>query len=108
MDNWVKQARKGLLDYVLLRCISERPVYAFEIAQRVEQMGFDVSAGTVYPALSRLRAERWVTVRMEESKLGAPRKYYSITPLGKARMAAMAELLKPMVTSLNTLLVGEQ
>lgn len=107
LDNWVKQARKGLLEYVLLRCIAEQPMYAYEIAKRVERSGFDVTAGTVYPALSRLRAECWVAVDVEESKLGAPRKYYSITQLGKERLVVMTELLRPMVAGLETLLKGD-
>lgn len=53
----------------------------------------DASFGAIYPALSRLEADRLVTVR-EEAQTGKPaRKVYSITDAGRAALveALMAE-----------------
>lgn len=103
-QNWLKQARKGLLEFVLLKTIEREPAYAFELLQTVDALGFDVTAGTVYPALSRLRADGAVRVTLEESSAGPPRKYYSLTAPGRKRLDAMERLLAPMVDGLNTLL----
>lgn len=104
IQNWLKQARKGILEFVLLKTIGRQDAYAFELLQAVEKLGFEVSAGTVYPALSRLRADGSVSVTLEESSAGPPRKYYSLTGAGRKRVAAMERLLAPMVTGLNSLL----
>jgi PadR family transcriptional regulator len=61
--------------------------------------GFDVSratglpSGTVYPALRRLEAARFVTSAWEDHALAQqaqrpPRKYYEITASGKKALAA--------------------
>jgi PadR family transcriptional regulator, regulatory protein PadR len=108
IQNWVKQTRKGLLEYVLLRTVARGPVYAYELTDIVARLGFDVSPGTVYPALTRLRSEGWVGVRLEESSLGPPRKYYSITDHGVERLEEMTRLLRPMIAGLEKLIEEER
>jgi PadR family transcriptional regulator PadR len=57
------------------------------VVQRVHGLGItDISAGTVYPALSRLEREQWLASRLVPSSGGPARKYYRLTPAGYAAL----------------------
>ena len=42
-----------------------------------------VVEGTLYPLLTRLKNDGYLSYRWEESLQGPPRKYYELTPEGK-------------------------
>ncbi len=65
--------------------------YGYQIAQGLtETAGLAVGEGTIYPLLSRLQREGLVESRWRESPAGPPRKYYRLTPTGRAVLAAKA------------------
>jgi DNA-binding PadR family transcriptional regulator len=68
----------------------------------------DASYGSIYPALARLSADGYVTVR-EETQPGRPaRKIYSITPTGRAALLdALSEPPGPDVFRARFLLVAK-
>ena len=77
------QLLKGVLSLLLLHLLAERESYGYEIVQRLHGIGLtDVATGTVYPALSRLEKERWLSARLVASAEGPARKYYRPTPAG--------------------------
>jgi len=43
----------------------------------------DIADGTVYPILRKLKSEGILTTYMQEESGGPPRKYYSLTKLGR-------------------------
>lgn len=90
-DNWTVQLRKGVLELCVLSAIGARDdVYGYELVQElVGARGLDVSEGSVYPLLSRLRKQGVVETRLVESAEGPARKYYRLSALGRARVAAM-------------------
>jgi PadR family transcriptional regulator PadR len=63
-----------------------------------------ITEGTVYPLLSRLKAEGLLESEWEEAEAGHPRKYYRLTPAGRRRVAAMGEIWSRFSASLNRLL----
>lgn len=86
-DNWVTQLRKGMLELCILRAVGKEPLYGYDIVKRLGDVdSLVVSEGTVYPILSRLKAEGLLETTIEESQSGPPRKYYRLTPAGR-RMA---------------------
>lgn len=90
-DNWTVQLRKGVLELCVLSAIGNNEAcYGYALVRSlVSTPGLDVSEGSIYPLLSRLRKQGVVETRLEESGSGPARKYYKLTALGKARHAAM-------------------
>ena len=90
MHRWITQLRKGLLEYLLLNILNQKESYGYEIIQQLNTFeGMDVTESTVYPILARLNKEGLAQVRKSSSPDGPPRRYYSLTARGKARVAQM-------------------
>jgi len=93
-DNWTVQARKGLLDMCILRALTGKERYGYELVKTlVDVPGLGLTEGTLYPLLSRLRLQGLITARLEESPEGPARKYYTLTKEGRKTMATMNEYL---------------
>jgi PadR family transcriptional regulator PadR len=93
-DNWIVQARKGLLDYCVLSALAEKECYGYELVHSLTEVpGLGVTEGTVYPLLSRLRLQGLVKTRLEESKEGPARKYYVLSADGRAALRLMQDYM---------------
>ena len=100
------QLLKGTLDGALLLVISNGETYGYEIATKLEAMGFlSIAAGTIYPILQKLEREGYISSKMSKSSDGPKRKYLTLTEEGKLRLqtflvdwseliSAMANLIK--------------
>ena len=83
-DSVLTQLRKGTVDYCVLACLRSGAAYGLEIAERLgEGKVLFASGGTLYPLLSRLRQQGWVTTTLEPSPVGPPRRYYHLTDTGE-------------------------
>jgi PadR family transcriptional regulator PadR len=88
----ISQLRRGVLEYCVLSLLSDEPVYGFDLVRRLGSIdGMVTSEGTIYPLLSRLRREGWVTTSWAESEAGPPRRYYSITPDGDRALTTFTD-----------------
>ena len=86
------QLRRGVLEYCVLCLLVDEPLYGFDLVRRLGDVdGLVTSEGTIYPLLSRLRREGWVTTTWAESESGPPRRYYSVTPRGLHALASFAD-----------------
>ena len=86
------QLLKGVLSLLLLRLLTDRESYGYEVVQRLHELGLvEVLEGTVYPALARLEREGKVTTRLVPSPGGPARKYYLPTNLGHTALAEGTE-----------------
>lgn len=74
---------RGVLDLCLLASLQDRPVYGYELSQRMGRAGLQMSAGSTYPLLARLEKAGAVSTEMRPSDSGPPRKYYSLTDRGR-------------------------
>jgi transcriptional regulator len=80
----------GTVEMLILDVISHDSTYGYEIAQQVlgRSSGyFQLTEGSLYPALHRLERQRLVSAYWEEIA-GRRRKYYRLTPAGKKALAA--------------------
>ena len=76
----------------MLALLAEEPRYGFDLVRTLSSVdGMVVNEGTIYPLLSRLKREGYVATRWAESEAGPPRKYYSLTPTGRAALEAFVE-----------------
>ncbi len=89
IDQKLSPLRKGLLEFVVLKIISGTTVYVADILKRLAGTEFATQEGTLYPLLSKLRREGLVDYEWQESEAGPPRKYYRLTPAGKAQLAEL-------------------
>jgi PadR family transcriptional regulator PadR len=83
---------RGVLDLCLLALLADGEAYGYELARRLEALGFGpVPGGSLYPAL--LRRERLGHLRAEwrAGEGGPGRKYYVLTDAGRAALAREAE-----------------
>ncbi|HPG33956.1 MAG: PadR family transcriptional regulator [Lentimicrobiaceae bacterium] len=81
-ESTIAQMRKGVLEMCVLAAISSREAYASDILVRLKDSHLIVVEGTLYPILTRLKNDGFLSYRWEESTSGPPRKYYTITPAG--------------------------
>jgi PadR family transcriptional regulator, regulatory protein PadR len=88
IGNWESQVRKGMLDFIILLCLQKREYYGYELIKAIKAAAeLDISEGTIYPLLNRLKNESLISSRWEEKDSGLPRKYYGITDKGRAALA---------------------
>ena len=106
--NPLSQMRRGVLEYCVLSLLVEDSRYGFDLVRRLGDVdGMVTSEGTIYPLLSRLRREGWVTTTWVESEAGPPRRYYAITPAGRRALRAFAEEWRRFRDAVDQLLSGE-
>ncbi|WP_412747804.1 PadR family transcriptional regulator [Krasilnikovia sp. M28-CT-15] len=78
-----------MLSLLLLHLLAEHESYGYEVVQRLQGAGFaDVLEGSVYPALARLQREGRVETRLVPSPSGPARKYYRLSPAGRAALTS--------------------
>lgn len=83
-DEMDKEMLKGSVDLLLLSLINQRDLYGYEITKMLKQLSedsYEMSEGTLYPALKRLERKEWIESYWSESSVGR-RKYYRITEPG--------------------------
>ena len=103
-DNWIVQARKGLLDMCILRTLAGKERYGYELVKTlVDVPGLGLTEGTLYPLLSRLRVQGLVTSRLEESSEGPARKYYALSADGRKVLGLMEAYMDKLNEGTQTL-----
>jgi PadR family transcriptional regulator PadR len=95
--------RKGLLEFVLLKIVSSDKVYVADMLARLKDTEFVTQEGTLYPLLSKMRRDGLVDYEWQESDAGPPRKYYHLTPRGKAQLAELNDYWTALNTTLGAL-----
>lgn len=76
------QYKKGVLELCVLSLLKSQDRYGYEISEYLAKH-IDIADGTVYPILRKLKNEGLLTTYLQEESGGPPRKYYSLTSLGK-------------------------
>ena len=76
------QCKKGVLELCVLSLLKKRDHYGYEISDYLSNR-VDIADGTVYPILRKLKSDGMLTTYLQEESGGPPRKYYSLTSLGR-------------------------
>ena len=82
IENTQSQMRKGILEYCILSILKNGEAYPSDIIEKLKKAKLIVVEGTLYPLLTRLKNANLLEYRWEESSVGPPRKYYSLTEEG--------------------------
>lgn len=100
------QLKKGVLEMCVLSLLSERDYYGFELVSLIPPE-INMSEGTVYPLLKRLKDGGLLTTYWAESTEGPPRKYYKISEEGRVTCQKMRREWGEFFTAVNTFLSKE-
>ena len=101
IENTTAQMRKGVLEFSILSILKNGEAYPSDILLRLKKANLIVVEGTLYPLLTRLKNAELLTYRWEESKSGPPRKYYTLTPAGKAFQKELETAWKELVKAVK-------
>lgn len=104
LENAQAQMRKGILEYCILLTIARGDAYASDILKNLKEENMIVVEGTLYPLLSRLRADKLLEYEWQESKAGPPRKYYRLTDKGKKMLEQLNSTWNGLSKSINALI----
>ncbi|GAA3131139.1 PadR family transcriptional regulator [Planomonospora alba] len=84
---------KGVLDLLVLASLAEGENYGYEIAKTLAESGLgQIKGGTLYPVLNRLEEAGLVTAEFRATDRGPGRRYYTLTPQGRATLAEQGGL----------------
>ena len=100
------QLKKGALELCVLALLARSESYAYEIASALAA-GVGMGEGTIYPLMRRMQDDRLVETRLAESNSGPPRKYYRLTPAGRAAFAVQKREWRTFTDAVDKLL-GER
>ena len=103
VENAKAQMRKGILEYCILLLLEKKDAYASDIITRLKENDLIVVEGTLYPLLTRQKNSGLLSYRWEESTQGPPRKYYTITEIGRAYLKEMDKSWNELVDTINAL-----
>ncbi len=105
-----RELKRGTLELILLRLLSERPMYGYELISTLEQRGgeqFQLKEGTLYPVLYRLENDGFIEAKWETLERGVPRKYYRLTKAGGKELESLTREWQEFSAAVNQLLGGE-
>jgi PadR family transcriptional regulator PadR len=109
--SFAKELKRGTLEMILLRLISDRAMYGYEIAAALERRGgslFKLKEGTLYPVLYRMERAGYIEARWETLERGVPRKYYRLTRPGAKFLEARIAEWKDFSAAVERLLEKEK
>ena len=91
-----KEFVRGFVKLYALWRASRAEVFGLEILREMNELGFTLSPGTVYPALHKLRSEGDVSVRRAIVN-GKVRQCYRLTPKGRRELREVKSRLRVLV-----------
>ncbi|MDO5040950.1 MAG: PadR family transcriptional regulator [Peptoniphilus sp.] len=101
------QFKKGVLELLVLSLLTKRDMYGYELVENISDH-INISEGTIYPLLRRLKNDGYVTTYLEESSSGPPRKYYRLTGDGLHSQEGQLREWKDFVESVDYILRSKQ
>lgn len=99
------QLLKGILEGCILKIISQKETYGYELYNSIRTSGFDdLSEGTLYPLLIRLEKNDLLLSVSRDSPLGPKRKYYTLTKIGERELIDFCMSWTKISKSVNLIL----
>lgn len=99
------QLLRGALDAAALAVVAEQDGYGYDVVRRLRTAGLtDVGDASVYGTLRRLYRAGALTSYVMPSDEGPHRRYYGITPRGRAQLSQAREVWREFSGALTNLL----
>ena len=106
-----RELKRGTLEMILLKLISLRQMYGYELVTALNQHGgklFQIKEGTLYPVLYRLEDGGFIEPHWETLDRGVPRKYYRLNEAGQEQLAKLTTNWKKFTTVIEHMLEIEE
>ena len=104
VQNMLLELRRGVLSIAVLSQLSKEE-YGYSLLKALSDKGMEIDQSTLYPLLRRLESQGLLQSDWRIANETRPRRYYVISPQGKAVLAklkrewsAMAETMKQMLS----------
>ncbi|PID92003.1 MAG: PadR family transcriptional regulator [Bacteroidetes bacterium] len=103
IENAKAQMRKGILEYCILSILDRKDLYTSDIIKALKKNDLIVVEGTLYPLLTRQKNAGLLNYRWEESSQGPPRKYYTLTEIGRNYLKELDRSWEELIRSVNSI-----
>jgi PadR family transcriptional regulator PadR len=101
------QLLKGVLDLAVLAVVADEDGYGYDVLRRLRVAGLeDVGDASVYGTLRRLYAGGALTSYVVPSDEGPHRKYYGVTPHGRAVLEQQVKDWSAFAATVDALVAG--
>jgi PadR family transcriptional regulator PadR len=83
----------GTLEMLVLKTLSLGSMHGYGIAQHIQRLSGDVlhvEEGSLYPALQRMQAKRWVESAWQQTPTKRRARYYRVTAAGRKQLGVEA------------------
>ncbi|MBD0744753.1 PadR family transcriptional regulator [Streptomyces sp. CBMA152] len=96
---------KGVLDLLVLTCLTEGESYGYEISKALAAAGLgEIKGGTLYPVLNRLEEAGLAVGEFRAAERGPGRRYYRLTDDGHRALAEQGASWLEFHTAVQTML----
>ena len=95
---------QGTLDLLLLKIIALEPLHGWAISQRLTQVSneeLQVSEGSLYPALQRMRQKGWIRAEWKQTPNNQRARYYTITGEGRRQLGEQESAFAELMTAIG-------
>ena len=107
-EKYVRQMKKGVLDMLVLKLLSDQPKYGYQLISELEAESggvFCLKEGTLYPILYRLEEDGLVKATWSEpEERQVPRKYYLITDEGRKMLLEIKHIWDDISKGVNRIM----
>jgi PadR family transcriptional regulator PadR len=102
LQNTLLELRRGVIVLAVLSRLSEEQ-YGYSLLKMLSEQGLELDQGTLYPLLRRLEAQGLLQSvwKLEEAR---PRRYYVISPEGRALLPRLKIEWNSIVTMMEKML----
>jgi PadR family transcriptional regulator PadR len=86
LEQWEQNYKKGLLSFWMLMAIAEKPVYAYEMREKIIQISagsIHADENSIYRALRRFTQNELVKSQLKASDKGPNRRYFQLSKKGE-------------------------
>ncbi|MGL4914572.1 MAG: PadR family transcriptional regulator [Romboutsia sp.] len=95
----IKKIFNGMIYIHILHHASKEPIYGLWMMEELEEHGYHISPGTLYPILKGM-VEEGLLLKEEKNVDGKIRKYYFATQEGKNLLKDLKEKLKELTENI--------
>jgi len=85
---------RGHIETIILKLLIEKDMYGYELVNLIKNRTnnlFQIKEATLYAGLQRLEKKELISSYLGEKTFGGKRRYYRVTPLGRAYFKEMLE-----------------
>ena len=101
----------GTLDLLILKTLARGPQHGYGIAQHLRAVSEDVlevGESSLYPALQRLEARRWIRAEWGTSANNRKARFYEMTKTGRRQLVAETRQWRRLAAAVGRILGPER